>query len=384
MNSSPPHSEADRLLDYAYGELSPTEKDAFETHLHGCPTCSEELASIRGVRRAMARLEDEPAPMQGWESLKVYAEQAARRMQAEPTPRAGRRWRQWLAPLTALAAAGVVAGVAMDVLEQSPTLSERRATALQSAEPPAATAPQSLPPPADVMAAQGSREEMGAGAPKDVVRLRKKSKTVNDDVFGHDVMGTNKPATAAPARPAREAPPTPFVDKGVSNAPPPVARPAEQPKAFDEAMEYRAGGMSKSSKHEATAPAPAKRTPAGKKTLAERKEDSAAEAEPALRGSSVAGAASEENAVAGTRAPGALSVAPSANVSLQGRAAQLRVLLANKPQGEALQDILSELCDVAWELRWYSDARGYCSRLVEEFPNSANARVARERLGPPP
>ena len=45
-----PHAETERVLDYAYGELSGPEKSEFETHLSSCPECQAELASIRGVR----------------------------------------------------------------------------------------------------------------------------------------------------------------------------------------------------------------------------------------------------------------------------------------------------------------------------------------------
>lgn len=97
------HAQEDRLLDFAYGELPPTEARAVESHLEGCTRCSELLADIRGVRTTMAQLPIEPAPDAGLESLLAYAQQAARNAAAGPAPKPT-WWRRWLVPAIGVAA----------------------------------------------------------------------------------------------------------------------------------------------------------------------------------------------------------------------------------------------------------------------------------------
>ena len=79
MNPATQHAHEDRLLELAYGELAPADAAAVQHHLQGCERCSDALASIRGVRTAMAPLAEEVAPVEGLESLLAYAEQAAKR-----------------------------------------------------------------------------------------------------------------------------------------------------------------------------------------------------------------------------------------------------------------------------------------------------------------
>jgi hypothetical protein len=97
------HAQEDRLLDFVYGELPPTEAHAVESHLEGCTRCSELLADIRGVRTTMAQLPMEPAPDAGLESLLAYAQQAARNAAAGPAPKPT-WWRRWLVPAIGVAA----------------------------------------------------------------------------------------------------------------------------------------------------------------------------------------------------------------------------------------------------------------------------------------
>src|SRR6478735_2425087 len=52
MKPTATHAAEDRLLEYAYGELSPGDAAAVEGHLQGCVKCAGTLDAIRGVRRA--------------------------------------------------------------------------------------------------------------------------------------------------------------------------------------------------------------------------------------------------------------------------------------------------------------------------------------------
>jgi hypothetical protein len=108
------HAHEDRLLDFAYDELPPTEARQMELHVQGCARCSEALHGIRGVRTTMSRLPLESAPDAGLESLMAYAQQAARRSAAGPEP-APRWWRRLLAPALGMAAVGVFGVVVVQV-----------------------------------------------------------------------------------------------------------------------------------------------------------------------------------------------------------------------------------------------------------------------------
>lgn len=122
------HAHEDRLLDFAYGELPPSEAQVMEQHVQGCSRCSEALDGIRGVRTTMSRLPLHSAPDAGLESLMAYAQQAARRSAAGPEP-APRWWRRLLAPALSMAALGVFGIVVVQVqreVDLSPTLSTKK------------------------------------------------------------------------------------------------------------------------------------------------------------------------------------------------------------------------------------------------------------------
>ncbi len=122
------HAHEDRLLDFAYGELPPSEARVMEQHVQGCSRCSEALDGIRGVRTSMSRLPLHSAPDAGLESLMAYAQQSARRSAAgpEPTPR---WWRRLLAPALSMAALGVFGIVVVQVnreVDLSPALTTKK------------------------------------------------------------------------------------------------------------------------------------------------------------------------------------------------------------------------------------------------------------------
>jgi hypothetical protein len=128
------HAHEERLLDFAYGELPPTEARLVEQHVQGCSRCSEALDGLRSVRTTMSRLPLESAPDAGLESLLAYAQQAARRSAAGPEP-APRWWRRLLAPALGMAALSVFGVVVVQVnreVDLSPTFSKKEVAQAQS------------------------------------------------------------------------------------------------------------------------------------------------------------------------------------------------------------------------------------------------------------
>jgi hypothetical protein len=68
---------AEKLLDLAYGELSPREAGKVEAHAASCEACRAELGRIRETRSLMARLPEDPAPEKGERILFAAAREAA-------------------------------------------------------------------------------------------------------------------------------------------------------------------------------------------------------------------------------------------------------------------------------------------------------------------
>ncbi|XXF80618.1 zf-HC2 domain-containing protein [Myxococcaceae bacterium GXIMD 01537] len=169
------HAHEDRLLDFAYGELPPTEARAMESHLQGCARCTEALQGIRGVRATMSQLSTEPAPDMGLESLLAYAQQSARRA-AEGPVSAPSRWRRWLMPAMGLAAVsflGIVSHQVSKSVQLSPSFSE---LAQKSEE-----AQQAAPAPAPAVAAAPAAipEEVASAAPAPVQAMEPAKKNID-------------------------------------------------------------------------------------------------------------------------------------------------------------------------------------------------------------
>ncbi|MFL5357181.1 zf-HC2 domain-containing protein [Archangium sp.] len=167
------HAHEDRLLDFAYGELPPSEARLVEQHVEGCSRCTEALDGIRGVRTTMSRLSLQSAPDAGLESLLAYAQQSARRSAAGPEPEP-RWWRRLLAPAMGVAALSVFGVVVVQVnrevdlrpalKQEAPrepaTRNEDKAVAASEAPAsPAGPAPTAAPAPAAVSAETGKLHE---------------------------------------------------------------------------------------------------------------------------------------------------------------------------------------------------------------------------------
>ena len=160
MNPASHHPE-EKLLDYAYDELSAAESKTVEAHVRSCPQCADSLSSMKRVRQTMSQLPIAPAPTKGLDSLRAYAEQAAQRARADANR--PRRWMAWLVPITGVLALSVVLVVSTRVMRASDSsgLSESGSRVLMER-------PQSLPatpseqasPPGGTAASEPSPGEM--------------------------------------------------------------------------------------------------------------------------------------------------------------------------------------------------------------------------------
>ncbi|MBX7116537.1 MAG: hypothetical protein K1X64_19585, partial [Myxococcaceae bacterium] len=124
------HQYEDKLLEFAYGELSAHEESAVSAHVQTCAKCSQALAGIKSVRASMRQLPIEAVPEAGLDSLLAYAEQAARR-QGSQKSRSG--FSRWVGGLSAVAALGLVAYVTVVADLKAPD-AEAVATAAKKAE----------------------------------------------------------------------------------------------------------------------------------------------------------------------------------------------------------------------------------------------------------
>ncbi len=320
----------DRLLDLAYGELSRREAREVEAHAASCEACGAELGRIRGTRRIMAALPDEPAPDRGERILIAAAREAA---EARRPRRLVPRW--LLGGAVAAASLAVVAVVSYRVIEIAPRRDDRTALLGESpyATPPPAPEPQaSAPPPA---------QAEGGAADRDAARPAPEAKGIVAE----------PPRIAAAPRPSRrEAPPSapPARDGLQAYASPPPPAPAPAPSARLEA---------ESRGRVAAAERPADEAP---------KASAEAAAPPAMAAAPSASAAQPPRAAAGAAperaSPGAMrksAAAPEARAGYgaadTSAAAPLHAEVRRFPgcEGEALR-------------RVEVDARGRTVRYVRE------------------
>ncbi|MBI4536721.1 MAG: zf-HC2 domain-containing protein [candidate division NC10 bacterium] len=116
----------DLLLDYLEEEVSALGRRRVEAHLAECPSCAQELASLRVTR---GLLESLPVPEPPGESWDAFSEGVRRRIAAVPPPRPslGLRMVEWLRgmeflrPVPALGAAaalGVILAVGLARMPQ--------------------------------------------------------------------------------------------------------------------------------------------------------------------------------------------------------------------------------------------------------------------------
>ncbi|WP_257462432.1 zf-HC2 domain-containing protein [Archangium lipolyticum] len=435
------HAHEDRLLDFAYDELPPTEAQQMEQHVQGCARCSEALHGIRGVRTTMSRLPLESAPDAGLESLMAYAQQAARRSAAGPEP-APRWWRRLLAPALGMAAVSVFGVVVFQVnreVELSPVPSqkaiaqerisgENKDETSPPVPPPAPAAPVS--PRAEQLHAQFDEEmrgradwsNAGAGSPGG---LPEKKVARGDDkglgsFGGYSTKGTSRakrevavskslpsPSTAPRAEP------TPDWDgaqaqEQVEAAPAIIDGPI--PGGSQQAVRYEPSGNALKIGGSTARPTSVESV-ASADDYAQRQAPGRAQAPAAMspppppppmeQPSIAAGAvvraegmearkaeeaeSPREKASAAKRAPSPAELLRQADVASRSgdkeqEVAFLRAALTAGAQGAQLVDALSRLCEAEFELGRRQSAIDICRRLIREAPGSRAARLAQSRL----
>lgn len=438
MKTQGAHAHEDRLLDFAYDELPPTEARLVEQHVQGCSRCSETLAGIRGVRTTMSRLPLESAPDAGLESLLAYAQQSARRAAAGPEP-APRWWRRLLAPVLSVAALSVFGIVVVQVnreVDLSPPLAQHKESPREktrSREEPAkmvadaAAAPAPMPPeastpvPAEIGKAPATRMPTKAAPKKGLMRdsLRedwsnmgagsaggfpdkKLALNSDDEASGLDVLGSKETkrkrdaigGTALPSvspaqssEPAEEAP-AEYASRAESEA---VQAAPPEPQQMVRGSASRPAAVAR--KDFAQEEAYAQQAPAGRAqvTSASPPPPPAAPAqyEPSTAAPrTVAQAEGMKSEVA--QKPARLSPSPAelmnqAEVANRSgdwaqEVAFLRAALSAGVRGSQRLEVMSRLCDAEFALGRRQIAVQVCKGVVAEAPGSSEARMAQRRL----
>ncbi len=198
------HQYEDKLLELAYGELPAHEASAVESHVKGCTRCTEALTEIRAVRSTMAKLPMLDPPSAGLDSLLAYADQAARRNEAErgATP----AWfRRFLGPIVALGTVCVVGVIAVRALhepgggdfpnrEQAALETKRQppAESVTAAATPAAPAPVAVDAPTGAVAPVVNAAPAGEDNEKEERKAEKKPARIAEGAKGKYKQAVNK------------------------------------------------------------------------------------------------------------------------------------------------------------------------------------------------
>ena len=409
------HLSEDRLLELAYGELSPEEAAAAEAHALGCAQCAKPLREIRSVRRVMAELPSMTPPASAASSLLQYAEQAAGRRRKSP-----RGWRRWLTPLATVLAFSLVAIVGVRVVrEEGPAavlMEERRGQDTEMRAPVALAAPQAAPDVQEPVPAPPATES----APTSV---RAGADSPGAKGSGTERFARPPPATPAPAPPAQVARRALAKEKKVRDESdsfdgtfggserdkkldsPPRQKPAEAVGGTvadkEETARSAAGAVAhgvvreperlRASEQNAGSPASvASAPPYDAPVPQEREKDgSAGPGASAGQGQDQVGtldrsaaapsasraAAKSRQAPIQSEAQQDLSPATPPELSLD---ALPRVLASTR--GAAREPLLHRLCDEEHRPEREADALASCRTLIAEFPHSRWAPAARARL----
>jgi len=350
---SPAAHDQDRLLEYAYGELAPSEAKSFEAHLTSCADCTRALEDIRSVRRTMGQLPTVPAPNTGLDSLLAYAQQAARRAQAGPESRSS-FWK-WMLPSTGVLALVLLIVVTRQVAEET---SRARTIPVESSE--VKQLPMAAPAPSQVEPAEKKQE--------DSVR------SLRAPAAAGDAKGNFAAHSDAQPKPRRESadavaskPSSPPARKA---APAPLAKviaPSERDDfAADAKDEARAGRLA------------ALRKSAGSSPSSENEGGSAAanassEVVSGVVGGVVQGEGTSRAAVSPSAYDKQPRPAPAEEI------ARIRNTLAkeNPPRAERAK-LLNRLCELLYAAQRVSEAESACEQVIREFPGSPAAVNAQE------
>ncbi len=228
----------ERLLDLAYGELSPRDARKIEEHAASCEACRAELGRIRETRRLMSALPEEPAPAKGERILFAAARGAAPR----PGPRMLPPW-LWGGSLVAVSLAAIVA-VSFRIASMRPRSPGRDDPNALMGESSYARAPQpgaTLPDRREPQAAS-PQQPQGAGAaatpaPRGAERRERKNERKSAEMARRAPIADADSGQAAPEPPAAIAgPPPPAAPPAPSRAKAAAPSAARAPEASPEAV----------------------------------------------------------------------------------------------------------------------------------------------------
>jgi hypothetical protein len=347
----PTDHDQDKLLGYAYGELSSPEAKSLEAHLKSCPQCTCALEDIRKVRRTMAQLPMVPAPEAGLDSLLAYAQQAARRAQAGPTARSN-LWKWVLLPSTGLLATVLLIVVSTRVAQETRLASLRSVAASKAVPPSPPSLAQSAAPQAE--SAQPRLEQLAA---PEVAPLPKSEESLRQK------------GTVAKAESKAKAESTPLFPRSLKAAP-------QAPKPSDKAVvpQQRApasGPVQGVVGIELNANNPSAERPA--ENFAQPKD----EGEAQLGGTRMRSAAAPQasHGVEVASAPARHVMTPAA---LDREIARTRETLRSGTLSRlerARQ--LNHLCELLYAANRSSEADSTCDQVIRDFPGSAAADAAR-------
>jgi hypothetical protein len=373
---------SEKLLDLAYGELSPAEAREVEAHAATCDACRAELAGMRETRALMAMLPAEPAPERGEAILVAAARQAADA--ARDRRRILPRW-LWAGSAGAVAAA-LVAVVSWQLAKTTPesTFAERKGDLMGFARPveqapsaapaaPPLAPPAAAPAPADDLTAKDSRlaePRLAKGAPATTLAFGAKAE--------------RKEAAPVPTQPAPKAEA--------------AAEPAEQEKAKAIARQAAppakplgalgsggygggaggAGGwvpVAPAESEGSAGPAPGRARVARDEALADRAEPEMAMAEPAPAPAAAAPPPPVQSAPAAKRAAGAQGSDASAAEAVglarargEGRKAAVKADASEPPAAGPMRV----------EVRTFAGCPGERRRVVERDGEGRVVRYLRE------
>jgi len=421
------HANEDRLLDFAYGELPPSEARVMEQHVQGCSRCSEALDGIRGVRTTMSRLPLHSAPEAGLESLLAYAQQTARRSAAGPEP-APRWWRRLLAPALSMAALGVFGIVVVQVnrsVDLSPTLTTKKEAPAEAAvrpEPakyapspvaqavPAPAAPSTPSPETQVLHQQMDermRAEVRTSPSKKQPKVMRRGEYADWSNAGagsaggfpdkKDEAAKSKeglsssgrtrytPATAQPeAVLAGNAAPADAEESRVAEA-----ASAPMPSAPQQVAQYTPPSRSRTASKASMADADDLGLAPGRDQMpmpAEPPPPPAAQAQGVEREAKADVARkSEAKPAAASSAPSPTELLRQADIANRSgdraqESALLRGALSAGVRGSQRVEALSRLCEAELALGRRQNALEFCKRVMAEAPGSSEARVAQRLL----
>lgn len=343
------HQYEDKLLEFAYGDLSDDEAHVVNSHVHGCVKCAASLAQIRSVRSMMSALPKEAAPEAGLDSLLAYAEQTAKRnAQAQHKPAWWWKSVLMLSSAMALLLIGVVAFRAQKTFLPDPATAAaqtKEEKQLANFSPVATVA--APEPPSPVL--QESRR--AARLQEKVADFERVADFSNAARLGEGVSSP-RPSARAP-KPAA--------------APPSEAELAKGDVHFDSAFGLAAEQAvgSKIESPAVNAPGKAKVATGGVGAIG-------------------SGSAAGYDGVAGLVDSLEVDKKPTARkteVSARPTIEHALAVLKSGAKGEARADALKQLCDEYEALGEIRMADAYCDQLLREFPRSASAQMVTLRRG---